>query len=277
MKNPIGFARRHLHDLDRWIRRKATARAIETINLGGVTASYSCVEDKELARVRSLGGEHLMQVLLETQLRAGDVVYDIGANIGFYSVLFAKKVGTNGKVFAFEPETLNFERLRANADLNRLGNLIPCPFALGAETQMLFLKRHSNEAGEGAHGIVETAGENTIPIFCFPLDFLINEFCLPPPTVVKIDIEGYEAEALSGMKETLANKSIRVAFIEIHYWRGTSNGRHAFSDSEQKEFRQQIIDSMAAGNLNLVEEISLEEAGHRYAHAVFRQVGDLQD
>ena len=101
MKNLIGFAR--LRNLDRWLCRKATACSIETINLGGITASYSCVQDEGLALVRSLRGKHVMQVLLQGELRGGDIVYDIRANIRPYSVPFREKVGTNKKSSRLSP------------------------------------------------------------------------------------------------------------------------------------------------------------------------------
>ena len=271
LMNLIGFTRRHLQNLDKWVRRKAAAHRIETISYGGMEASYSCVENKEIARVRNLGGEPMMDMLIEKELLPGDIVYEVGANIGFYSVIMAKKVGPSGKVFAFEPETVNFERLRVNTELNGLANLFPCPFAASSESRLLFLHRHSTEAGEGAHMIVREGGENTVPVFSFPLDELVSQFRLPPPTVLKIDVEGHEGEVLSGMRRLLAARTIRVAFIEIHYLYFSDSGRQAFSAEEEKAFRQKVLDTMAVGELELAEERRMDESGLGYAHALFVQ------
>lgn len=269
--NIIGFLRRHAQNIDLRIRKLAVARSIETITLAGVQASYACNGVKELARVKQLGGERLMDLLLESHIKPGDIVHDIGGNIGFYSVLFAKKAGPKGCVYAYEPETINFERLRVNADLNKLPNLYPCPFAISSETRMLWLRRHSSEPGEGAHGLVGAEGDLTQPVFCFALDELIAKFKLPGPTVVKIDIEGHEMDALLGMQSAL-KESVRVIFVEIHYYRYEAAGRYYLTPKESEEHHARIVKLLSDAGLPLAEEDVHHESGPdplHYTHSLF--------
>lgn len=137
------------------------------------------------------------QDLFVQYVKRGDVVYDLGANVGFYSLLASKLVGESGSVIAFEPVPENLRDLRAHLGLNRIQNVTVYENAVSdCEKQVSFA------LGENAFiGRIADRGELTVS--CVALDALRSKDYLPPPTLIKIDIEGAEVEALEGMKETL--------------------------------------------------------------------------
>ncbi len=72
--------------------------------------------------INGVYGELDTQIIRE-QIKEGDIVIDVGANIGYYTLIFAQLVGKTGKVFAFEPEPKNFEILKKNIEINNYGNV----------------------------------------------------------------------------------------------------------------------------------------------------------
>jgi FkbM family methyltransferase len=139
--------------------------------------------------------------LLISRLKPGDTFIDIGAYVGYYTLLAARRVGPTGRVIAFEPAPGNFDTLRRNARLNRLGNVTLEQKALSDKpgTLRLFL--------DDLYGMNHTiAGEGDdrhyINVEAIPLDdYLANvDFRVD---VVKIDAEGAEGLILGGMTKTL--------------------------------------------------------------------------
>jgi FkbM family methyltransferase len=135
-------------------------------------------------------------------LRPGMNCVDVGANLGYYSVLMAAVVGfAGGRVYSFEPDPLAFYLLSKNARENRLETVIvPHHFACGGGDGAGFLQRDSNAENYGGMYVRETS-EDGIAIQIRALDDVI------PASVqidlVKMDIEGYEPVALQGMRRTL--------------------------------------------------------------------------
>lgn len=138
---------------------------------------------------------------LKKNVKPADVVLDIGANIGFYSLLFSDLVGTNGKVYAFEPEKNNFNKLIQNT--KRKTN-IHCINAAVADTSGI-LNLYSSEFGLNVDFKVYKSGNNQIvqTIRAYTIDDFIQEFNIQKLNWIKMDIQGYEYFALSGMTETL--------------------------------------------------------------------------
>ena len=131
-------------------------------------------------------------------------IIDVGANIGYFTCLLSKLVGPAGKVLAVEPEPQNLALLQQNIAINNLKNVVVHPCALGANegTAMLGLYKSSNR---GRHSIVEEAAKSRIKIPVRTLDDIANESGTngEPWSLVKIDVEGYEAFVLDGAKQTL--------------------------------------------------------------------------
>jgi len=98
-----------------------------------------------------------MLAVLMDDLHPGDSAFDIGANLGIYSIFLANKVGPNGRIIAIEPESTNFSRLKNNIDLNKLSNIIPIRVALGNRKDIggLYIKKN---IGRGAISLIREEG-----------------------------------------------------------------------------------------------------------------------
>ncbi|HTT67102.1 MAG TPA: FkbM family methyltransferase [Gemmatimonadales bacterium] len=160
--------------------------------------------------------EPVLQEALAERLRPGDVVYDIGANVGFFTVLAARLVGPTGRVVAFEPLPANLAALRHNIALNHFDNVtvIDAAVAAAAGTAGLVLggeptwARLATRTGEPAgtaagQGAADAARPAAITVRLVSVDELLANGTLPPPTLVKIDVEGAELEVVGGMTATL--------------------------------------------------------------------------
>jgi len=155
----------------------------------------------------------------------GDVVFDVGANIGFYAILFSRWVGSAGRVFAYEPDPDNVRLLRKNLDANRCASCVVRPMALGATCGVSTFSRDVVTGQTGHTGTGPTYGElqfrtgKEIPIEVRlrTLDAEIDR-AAAVPDVVKLDAEGAEYEILSGgMRALREHRPLIVA--ETSNWR----------------------------------------------------------
>jgi FkbM family methyltransferase len=132
-------------------------------------------------------------------LRPGDVCWDIGANIGFCTCLFASLVGPSGRVMAFEPAPTSRELLQENLDLNRFDNVTLVPKALGALRERQPLYFTDLAAAEGTASLLSSESRlHHRVVEVDTIDDLSAE--LPRPDLIKIDVEGYQLEVLRGAR-----------------------------------------------------------------------------
>ncbi len=147
-----------------------------------------------------------------TGLRRGDVVADVGANIGYYTVLAAMRVGPQGKVHAFEPDPVAFELLKKNVELNRLHNVVLEQKAVSNApgSIRLFL----SEENKGDHRIYQPEGEArpSVEVEAVALDdYFAGQ---PAPDFIKVDTQGAELVIYQGMAKTLERAESVVVAIE---------------------------------------------------------------
>lgn len=157
--------------------------------------------------------EEPVQMALAQRLRPGDGFVDVGANIGFFSLLAGLAVGPDGWVLAVEPVPANAALIRANAALNRLPRVTVVEAAAGAVDGAgeLVLARHNGGAALSTAPVPPDAcGRITVPVVT--VDTLMAGNRLPPPGLIKIDVEGSEAEALNGMRGTIARHHPAILF-----------------------------------------------------------------
>jgi FkbM family methyltransferase len=152
--------------------------------------------------------------LVSSKIKQGGVVLDIGANIGYYTLIFAKLVGQNGKVFAFEPEPANFRVLEKNVSVNGYSNVIPEQKAVSNRNEKK--KLYLNKQNAGMHTIYKSKNANlgSVEIETVSLDNYFSNY-RGKIDFIKMDIEGSEYTALEGMQTILKrqnNIKLLVAF-----------------------------------------------------------------
>ena len=173
------------------------------------------------------------------QVKSGDVVWDIGANVGFYTALFKDSIGPDGLVVAFEPAPGCYEALTerfTGCKQVRLENV-----ALGAAdagAKMLIDSRDStvNQIMSTTGGAPD--GKTSVDISIVRCDSYWKAVG-STPNVVKIDVEGFEEEVISGMGELLQSRQLRAIFVEVHFKLLAERGRAQAPAAIRHVFRRQ--------------------------------------
>jgi len=148
-------------------------------------------------------------------VQSGDTVLDVGANIGYYTLLFAKQAGANGKVYAIEPAPGNFSLLTRNVALNHYTNVVLFNKAVSSSTGKTRL--YLSDENRGDHRIYATATPRpSVEVEMVSLDDLLPPETLPHVSVVKMDIQGAEHAALRGMQRLL-DRSPAVT-LAMEFW-----------------------------------------------------------
>jgi FkbM family methyltransferase len=152
-------------------------------------------------------------------VRPGNIIYDVGANIGYVSMLLAHAARPNGKVFAFEALPANIERIRRNVAHNALESRVTLigQAVTDQRGEVTFHVHASVGMGkaEGSAGRKDEAYLEQIRVPSISLDEFIYTDGNPAPDIIKIDIEGGEVLALPGMKRLLTEKS-PILLLELH-------------------------------------------------------------
>lgn len=167
----------------------------------------------EQYRIKSIGDEKDFFSSVLAKIHPGDVFFDIGANLGLYSI-HASKLGAS--VFAFEPDPSYCKQLQRNIQLNKLKHkVVIVDWAVSDRqgTSTLF-----TDGIEGRSPSLMQDGERgSVTVRTNSIDNALQAGQLPRPTIIKMDIEGAEVIALEGMKDLLSSSQApRYLFIEIH-------------------------------------------------------------
>jgi len=149
-----------------------------------------------------------MQKRIAQEVKAGGVFYDLGANVGFYSLLASTLIGS-GKVFAFEPLPSNVSYLRRHLALNHVANVDVLEMAVCDQAGTAFFAAEQT----GAMGRLQNDG--SVRVTTATLDSLLQQQKIAPPNYVKMDIEGAELKALEGGKVCF-QKYKPVLFLATH-------------------------------------------------------------
>src|SRR5215217_2314063 len=158
--------------------------------------------------------------------RQGDVVVDIGAHMGRYTIIAAKRVGTKGKVMAIEANPSNFEMLNRNIKLNQLVNIISLNNAVYSKETKIKLYLPGEELGDTIYNtIISDRAKNEdkfVEVNANTLDYLLQSKGIKQVNWIKIDVEGAEFEVLKGATNILSNSKDIALLIEVH---GLDNDR----------------------------------------------------
>lgn len=155
--------------------------------------------------------------LFKQILRPDDVVFDIGANLGWYTVLFARFL-TRGLCHAFEPQPIMFERLQQNCELNRLGaNLTLNPVALGQKegTAELFSFRNLG-AGQASLSSLGREDYSVVSVPLTTLDRYLDTTGISKVDVIKMDVEGAEMSVFKGAQSIFRLRHPPIWLLEMN-------------------------------------------------------------
>src|ERR687892_2333506 len=161
--------------------------------------------------------------------KEGDVVVDIGAHIGRYTIISSKRVGANGKVVAIEADPGNFEMLNRNIKLNKLANVIPLNYAVYSKETKIKLYLPGEESGYTIYNTIMSNRarneEKFVEVNANTLDYLLQSKGIKEEQVnwIKIDVEGAEFEVLKGATNVLSKSKDISLLIELHNLKDSTN------------------------------------------------------
>jgi FkbM family methyltransferase len=206
--------------------------------------------------------ESAVQEAMVRHLGRGGVFYDIGANLGFFSLLGGHLAGLHeGHVYAFEAAPDNAEAIRHHAELNGVPNITVLQVAVADHAGVGRLQVVDDQSWSKLEDYGEHPGtQEVIEVELVAIDDLVADGSVKPPTVVKIDVEGAELAVLEGMRRTLAEHRPAV-ICELH---GTHDEFVSFMDEQNYRL------------INLEGTIPVREEGAS-AHALGLPSGDLGD
>lgn len=159
---------------------------------------------------------------LDSTFRNDSVLFDIGANVGVYS-LYAGMRAPSGKVFSFEPSASNFARLCENIKINGLKNVRPYCVGLSDTSGFDVLHLSNMDAGTAMHSISaptdsRIGGELSVfeqGIWVVSVSDLVSKYDFPSPTHIKIDVDGNESKIFSGLEGILDTPSLKHILVEL--------------------------------------------------------------
>ena len=166
---------------------------------GGASVYFNMVESEQTSAFVS-------------SLKNGMTFFDIGANVGYYSILGARLVGSQGKVVAFEPVIQNIDYLWRHTLINQVRNVTIITAAC-TDTLSLAIFSAGVNCATGHLG-EESGSDNKFPVMTISVDEVVDRLGISP-NVIKIDVEGAELSVLKGAKDTLI-KARPLIFLSTH-------------------------------------------------------------
>jgi FkbM family methyltransferase len=174
------------------------------LTLGGVTARFNARSSSEYHSVRDLGGEASVVESAIEHLSTDDVVWDIGAFVGWHAALF----GQVAETVAFEADPDTFAQLQETCTLNPDTQVTPVCLGLGNPPTV----RDSVSIAAGEGGEITETGSRKATTIASPATLI--DSILRPPTAVKIDVQGHEGKVIEGFGDYLTE--VNLLFIEFH-------------------------------------------------------------
>jgi FkbM family methyltransferase len=205
---------------------------------------------------------HEDEIIDHFNTKQGDIVVDVGAHMGKYTIIASKQVGANGKVIAIEAHPGNYEMLNHNIKLNGLTNVIPLNYAVYSKETKIKLFLPDEESGYTMHHSVMfnylsskyplqgKDNEKFIEVNANTLDNLLQKNGISQVNWIKIDVEGAEFEVLKGSANILSTSKDISLLIEIH------------NPGDTNHYKQ-IIDFLKPYNFKIEFE-KIYESGERH-------------
>lgn len=175
-------------------------------------------------RTRSCAKEPETVDWIESFFQKGDVLFDVGANVGAYSLVAAKYHQGRVRVYAFEPSFLNFSQLCRNITLNDChGTITAFNVALSDKTGLETFNYRDLTAGGAMHALgdpVDYTKETFVPacqqtVLTYTMDDFIAQFGIPAPVHIKLDVDGTEYQILQGASKIFSDHRLKSVFVEM--------------------------------------------------------------
>jgi FkbM family methyltransferase len=226
---------------------------------------HRMILDKEDSLFLHLKGVHepLSTELVKSYIEPDDVVVDVGAHVGYFTLLFARIVGDGGRVFAFEPEPTNARLLRRNLRLNAYSNVEVIEAAVSDRVGTVNL--YLSEDNEGDHRIWQSKSDGArraVPVRSVALSDVFRDY---PRRIsfVKLDVQGAEGRALHGMKSLMERDrpTILMEFVPPWLARCGTEADRLFAWMQGMGFRAQWVDERSGKTFRLrsLEELAVDQ------------------
>ncbi|WP_241179994.1 FkbM family methyltransferase [Humisphaera borealis] len=202
--------------------RRSAATFVAELRQDGKAYRFLCNLQDGIAREVCFTGMYEPQetLVLRQLLSPGQVLLDVGANWGYFTLLAAHCVGSAGRVISLEPDPRLFPQLQTNITLNRLAHVQAIQVA-AADREGTMTLAGFDEAGENFGVSRLVANGDKVHGRCFPvrtasLDTILEEYNIDTVDVLKMDIEGAEGLALRGLEQSLSTHRVRRLLLEVH-------------------------------------------------------------
>lgn len=196
---------------------------IVTVNHEGNDIVFFTPSRTAVWRAKTLMSKEPETLAWIASFQPGDVLVDVGANVGMYTIWAAKT--RSARVFAFEPESQNYALLNRNIFLNKLSQTVSA-FCVALSDERKFDQLHLSrvDMGGSCHSFGEQVDFSLRPAqfqqaqgcFCTSIDRLIAEGAMPPPNHIKIDVDGLEHKVLAGAANAIRHENLRSVLVEIN-------------------------------------------------------------
>ena len=223
LSSAIHKSRKYLYDS---LYEKLKPKGVVAINILG-NKMYVDTDDKDIVPKLLMNGfreERYETILFHNIVKEGMVVVDIGANVGYYSLIAAKLVGRNGIVYAFEPMSNNYEFLCKNIEVNGYTNVVPIKKAVSnryGKAKLWFEKDWRGSPSLSKDCVLAVSKHKTLEeggfaeVETISLDeFFENEVKNTKVDVIKVDTGGGEGLVIDGAEEILKSNSLKI-FMEF--------------------------------------------------------------
>jgi FkbM family methyltransferase len=229
--------------------------------------------DKQDSLFLSIRGYHEKTAtrIARGSIKEGDTVIDIGANIGYYTLLFAKWVGPTGKVYAFEPEPTNFQLLEKNVKANNYKNITIFQKAVSDKNDKLsfYISDESSAANQlfKPQKFSQIIDVDSVKLDeCLPIDEKID--------FIKLDIQGAEGTAIKGMNSILKNNSNTVIMQE---WWPDAIKKYGMDSDEHLKILEKLGYSFYEidGQNDKTNPITINQLMQKYPNEFFEDINLL--
>ena len=218
-------------------------------------------QKRDISRAQFCYKERLTLEWIKKYYKKGEVIYDVGANIGAVSLVSALYLEKDCEIYAFEPLPSTYNMLFKNIMLNNCDKIItPLNIALSDKVEMDQFHMRSAEAGTSGHSVsgsvIHNANNKILNVFTQTLDSLIDSYGMKQPNHIKIDVDGHDYEVLLGGEKNILNEStLQTILIERNDKEEQIRAlvkKYGFVEIELKERRGTIYENLGFVRDNLI-------------------------